>query len=203
MEKINLCKGGCGNRAIYKGWCNIKWKKGNRVCVTCSELEKKRIKAISIFRIKEAKLGLNPMQNPKICRKNHSTMRNIKASKTLKKLGELKLLPQQTESKELRERRLMRIRKVLKRLAREGRLNHQIESKVKKTKRHQKIAEALKRLAEEKKLPMQNLSEEDKLRGIRGHGYKVTLFGKKQIKDLRGNPLRTLSEIKELMYEKN
>jgi hypothetical protein len=312
MEKINLCKGGCGRRAIYRGWCNINWKRGNRVSVTCPELEKKRIKAISIFRIKEAKLGLNPMQNPKICRKNHSPMRNIRASKTLKKLGELKLLPQQIESRKLREKRLIKIRRALRRLAKEGRLNHQIESETKRMRRHQKIAKTLKRLAEERKLPMQNLNDEekmrfskklsrilkrkfrngeiklndwgerykyrslrngkiefrskwekevakfldkyniswkyealvipyydrekklfrntvpdfytpdfnlfieikgngefksqntqDKLRGIRGHGYKVALFGKKQIKDLRENPLRTLSEIKELMYEKN
>jgi hypothetical protein len=44
--KIILCKGGCGNKAVYKGWCNIRWKKGSRICVTCSELEKKRIKSI-------------------------------------------------------------------------------------------------------------------------------------------------------------
>lgn len=312
MEKINLCKGNCGNKAIYKGWCNIKWKKGNRVCVTCPELEKKRTKAISVFRIKEAKLGLNPMQNPKICRKNHSIIRNIRASQALKKLGELKLLPQQIESRKLRGRRLMKIRRALKRLAREGRLNHQIESEAKRMRRHQKIAKTLKRLAEEKKLPMQNLNDEqkmkfskklsrilkrkfrngeiklndwgrrykyrslqngeikfrskwerevakfldkydfnwkyedlvvpyydkekklfrntipdfyipdfnffieikgnsefksqntqDKLKGIRGQGYKVTLFGKKQIKVLREGPLRILSEIKELIYEKN
>lgn len=164
MGKIILCKGGCGNRAIYKGWCNIKWKKRNRVCVTCPELEKKRIKAISDFRIKEARMGLNPMQNPKICKKNHSITRNIKASQTLKKLGELKLLPQQIESRELHERRLIKIRRVLSRLAREGRLNHQIESKAKRMRRYQKIAETLKRLAEERKLPIQNLSEEEKIK---------------------------------------
>lgn len=311
MEKMNLCKGGCGNKAIYKGWCNIKWKKENRVCVTCPELEKKRIKAISVFRTKEAKLGLNPMQNPKICRKNHSPARNLMASQTLKKLGELKLLPQQIESKQLRERRLMRIRKALRELARAGKLNHQIESQAKKTKRRQKIAKTLKRLAEEGKLPIQNLSDEekmkfskklsrilkrkfrngelklndwgksyryrslqsgeikfrskwerevakfldkydinwsyeaivvpyydreknlfrntipdfyipnlnlfievkgnggfksqntqDKLKGIRGRGYKVALFGKKQIKVLREDPLRILSEINN-QHEKN
>ncbi len=308
MERITLCKGGCGKRAIYKGWCNIKWKKGSRICVTCPELEKKRIKSISIYRIKEAKLGLNPMQNPKICRKNHSIIRNMKASQTLKRLGELKLLPQQTESRRLREKRLMRIRRVLRKLAREGRLNHQIESKVKKSVRFKKIAETLKRLAVQKKLPIQNLSEEakmefgkkisrilkrkfrngeiklndwgkkykyrslrngeinlrskweretakfldkydfnweyedlaityydrerklfrstvpdfhipafnlfievkgngeiksqntqDKLKGIRQQGYKIELFGKKQIKLLREDPLMLLSELKELL----
>ncbi len=308
MEKIILCKGGCGNRAIYKGWCSIKWKRESRICVTCPELERKRSKAISEFRIKEARLGLNPMQNPRICRKNHSIMRNIKASQTLKKLGELKLLPQQTEPRELHGRRLMRIRKALRRLAMEGRLNHQIESKIKKMRRYQKIAETLKRLAKERKLPIQNLNEEerikfgkklsqilrrkfrngevklndwgkryryrslqngeiklrskwerevakfldkhsinwkyealvipyydkeknlfrntipdfyiptlnlfieikgnseirsqitqDKLKGVRGQGYKIMLFGKKQIKTLRDDPLRILSEIKELI----
>lgn len=312
MEKMNLCKGGCGSTAIYKGWCNIKWKKGNRVCVTCPEIEKKRIKAISLFRIKEAKLGLNPMQNQKICRKNHSIMRNMRASKTLKKLGEFKLLPQQIESREFRERRLKKIRRALKRLARVGGLNHQIESEAKKKRRRQRIAKTLKSLAEERRLPIQNLSDEErkrfgrklsrilrrkfkngeiklndwgkrykyrslqngeirlrskwerdtakfldkyginwkyeslaipyydkennlfrntipdfyipdfnlfieikgngefksqntqnKLKGIRRYGYKVALFGKKQIKALRENPLRTLSEIQELIYEKN
>ncbi|MCX5697767.1 MAG: hypothetical protein NTU54_07375 [Candidatus Omnitrophica bacterium] len=164
MKEIILCKGGCGNKAAYKGWCDIKWKKGNRVCVTCPELEEKRIKAISAFRIKEARLGLNPMQNPKICIKNHSKARNIKASQTLKKLGKLRLLPQQTESRELRERRLMRIRRVLRRLAKEGRLNHQMESKAKKMIRHQKIAETLERLARERKLPIQNFSREERIK---------------------------------------
>ncbi len=164
MGKIILCKGGCGNRAIYKGWCGIKWKRKNRICVTCPELEKKRGKAISEFRIKEARLGLNPMQNPRICRKNHSIMRNIKASQALKKLGELKLLPQQTEPRELHERRLMRIRKVLRRLAMEGRLNHQIESKAKRMRRYQKTAETLKRLAKERKLPIQNLNKQERIR---------------------------------------
>lgn len=164
MERMNLCKGGCGRRAIYKGWCNIKWRKRNRICVTCPKLEERRIKAISDFRIREARLGLNPMQNPKICEKNHSVIRNMKASQTLKKLGELKLLPQQTESKKLRERRLSRIRKALSGLAREGKLNHQVESKAKKMIRRQKIAKTLTRLAKEGKLPMQNLSEEKRMK---------------------------------------
>jgi len=164
MKKIILCKGGCGERAIYKGWCGIKWKKGNRVCVTCPELEKKRTKSISSFRIKEAKLGLNPMQNSKVCRKNHSITRNIRSSQTLKKLGELRLLPQQIESRELHERRLMRIRKVLGKMAREGKLNHQLESKAKKLKRFKSISKTLKKLAADGKLPIQNLSKEAKIK---------------------------------------
>lgn len=308
MGKIILCKGGCGKKPIYKGWCGIKWKRGNRVSVTCPELEKKRIKSISIFRFKEAKLGLNPMQNPRVCRKNHSITRNMRASQTLKKLGELKLLPQQIESRDLHERRLARIRKVLGKMAREGKLNHQLESKGKKFKRFKNISETLKKIAAEGKLPIQNLSEEakikvgkkisqtlkrkfrngeiklndwgkryryrssrhkevklrskwerevarfldkhdinwkyedsvipyydteknlfrntvpdfyipnfnlfievkgngeiksqntqDKLKGVRNQGYKITLFGKKQIKLLEKEPLKILSEIKELV----
>lgn len=143
MEKINLCKGDCGNTARYSGWCGIKWRKGNKICVDCPELEKKRSRSISKYRIKEAKLGLNPMQDPKICKRNHSIKRNKKASKTLKRLGRLKLLPQQTESKELNEKRLRKIREALKKLAKEGKLNHQMESKRKKIIRHRKISKTL------------------------------------------------------------
>lgn len=167
MEKIILCKGGCGNKPIYKGWCGIKWKKGNRVCVTCPELEKKKGKAISKYRIKEARLGLNPMQNPKICAKNHSPERNKKAARTLKYLGKLKLLPQQTESRELREKRLRSIRKILRKLAAEGKLNHQVESKIKKKIRHQKIAKTLRKLARERKLPTQNFSKEERKKSVK------------------------------------
>lgn len=144
MEAVILCKGGCGNKPIYKRWCGIKWKKGNKVCVTCPELEKRRGKSISKYRSKEAKLGLNPMQNPEICKKNHSVERNRKAAKSLKKLGKLRLLPQQIESKELRERRLRRIRKALQKLSAEGKLNHQLESKEQKKIRHKKISNTLK-----------------------------------------------------------
>lgn len=179
MGKIILCKGGCGRKAVYKGWCGIKWKKGNRVCITCPEIEKKRASAISDYRIQEAKLSLNPMQNPKICRKNHSIERNRKAAQALRKLGTLKLLPQQTESQELRERRLRRIRRVLKKLAQEGKLNHQIESKIKKKIRHQKIAETLKRLAKENKLPIQNLTKEEKIK----IGQKISKILRKKIKN--------------------
>jgi hypothetical protein len=179
MEKIILCKGGCGNRAIYSGWCNIKWKKGNRVCVTCPIIEKRRVKAISEFRIREARLGLNPMQNPKICKKNHSAIRNMRASQTLKKLGKLKLLPQQTESRKVHERRLMRIRKVLRKLAKEKRLNHQIESEANKMRRYQKITKSLERLAEERKLAVQNLSEEERKK----FGRKISRILRRKFKN--------------------
>jgi len=146
MEKIDLCKGGCGDKARYSGWCGIKWKKSNKICVNCPELEKKRGRAISRYRIKEAKLGLNPMQSPKICKKNHSMERNQKASQTLKKLGKLHLLPQQTESRYKSSIRLSRIRKALQKLAAEGKINHQIELPQKKKLRHKKISETVKAL---------------------------------------------------------
>jgi hypothetical protein len=162
VNQVNLCKGGCGNKAVYKGWCGIKWKKGNKVCITCPKIEEKRAKAISKYRLKEASLGLNPMQNPEICKKNHSIKRNEKASKTFKRLGKLGLLPQQTESKKLREKRRKNICNVLKRLAKEGKLNHQIESVKKKRERHKKISDTLKRLAKQHKLKLQNLTHKEK-----------------------------------------
>jgi len=146
MANIILCKGGCGNKALYGGWCGLRWKRGNKISVTCPTIEQRRAKAVSRYRIREAKLGLNPMQNPIICKKNHSIERNKKASETLKKLGELKLLPQQTESKYKNKLRLSRIRKVLQQLAAEGKLNHQLESQEKKKLRHIKISITVKTL---------------------------------------------------------
>ena len=146
MKQTKLCKGGCGNVARYSGWCGLRWKNKNRVSVTCPKLEEKRGKAISLYRIKEAKLGLNPMQNPEICKKNHSLERNKKASETLKKLVKLRLLPQQIESKYKSRLRLSRIRIALQRLAAEGKLNHQIESAQKKRLRHQRISNTVKQL---------------------------------------------------------
>jgi len=146
MENIGLCKGGCGNKAIYAGWCGVKWKKENKVCINCPKIEEKRGRSISRYRIKEAKLGLNPMQNPIISKKNHSIERNKKASETLKRLGKLKLLPQQTESKYKSKLRLSRIRKASQQLSAEGKLNHQIESPEKKKLRHKKISLTVKAL---------------------------------------------------------
>lgn len=144
MEKIDLCLGGCGNKPIYKGWCGVKWRKRNRVCVTCPEIEMKRGRSISKFRIKEAQMGLNPMQNPVICKKNHSVSRNKKVSEKFKKLGRLGLLPQQREPLKLKKLRLRRIRKALRKLAKEGKINHQIEPEWKKRDRHKKISDTLK-----------------------------------------------------------
>ena len=143
MEKIDLCKGGCGNKPIYSGWCGLRWKKGNRISVICPKIEENRGKSISKYRLKEAKLGLNPMQNPMICKKNHSTERNRKAAESLKRLGELKLLPQQIESKYKSRKRLSKIRKALQKIAAEGRLNHQIESLEKKKLRHERISKTI------------------------------------------------------------
>ncbi|MEK6933055.1 MAG: hypothetical protein AABW56_04665 [Nanoarchaeota archaeon] len=146
MESMKLCKGGCGSKALYSGWCGLRWKKGNKISVICPTIEQKRGRSISRYRIKEAKLGLNPMQNPIICKKNHSIVRNRKASETFKKLAKLRLLPQQTESKYKSALRLSRIRKALQKLAAEGKLNHQIESLEKKRLRHKKISATVKAL---------------------------------------------------------
>lgn len=199
MDNEILCKGGCGNLAVYNGWWGIKWKNGNKVRVTCPVIEEKRAKSVSKYRIKEAKLGLNPMQNKVICKKNHSKERNKKASETLKKLGQLKLLPQQTESIELKERRLNKIRKALQKLAKEGRLNHQIESKIKKNIRYKKIKITLKKLAKEKKLPIQNLSEEKRIE----LGKKISKTLRKNIKNgkIKLNTWGKIYRYKSLMGE--
>ncbi|MBS3167618.1 hypothetical protein J4216_00655 [Candidatus Woesearchaeota archaeon] len=143
MEKINLCKGGCENKAMYSGWCGLRWRKKNKISVSCPKLEEKRGMAISRYRIKEAKLGLNPMQNPEICKNNHSIGRNKKAAQSLKRLGKLKLLPQQIESKYKSKKRLMKIRQALQKLVAEGKLNHQIESQEQKKLRHEKISKTI------------------------------------------------------------
>lgn len=159
---MELCKGGCGNKPIYKGWCGIRWKRGNKVSVICPEIEKKRAKAISEYRIKEAKLGLNPMQDPEICRENHSKERNRKAAASLKRLGELGLLPQQTEPLNLKEKRRKNVSKSLKKLVEKGIFPTQIESEEKKKERFRKVASTLKKLAAEGKLPLLNATPEKK-----------------------------------------
>ena len=105
MMSNNFCKGGCGNVATHKNWCRLKWQSGKRFAVDCPVIEKKRGRSISKYRIKEAKLGKNPMQNPEVCEKNHSPTRNKKAAESLRNLGQLGLLPQQTECEELKEKR--------------------------------------------------------------------------------------------------
>ncbi|MDP2908122.1 MAG: hypothetical protein Q8O03_09405 [Nanoarchaeota archaeon] len=158
-----LCKGGCGNQATYKGWCKIKWKSKNKFGIACPIIESKRSASISKFRINEAKEGKNPMQNPIVCLKNHSRERNRKASETLKKLGELKLLPQQIESKKLKEKRRKNVSKSLRKLWNEGTHPRQLESRDERRKRLDKMAKTLRMLGNKGKLPIQNMTEEEKI----------------------------------------
>jgi len=158
----HVCKGGCGNPASHKGWCKIKWQSGKRFAVGCPAIEAKRAKSIASFRIKEAKLGKNPMQSPNICKKNHSTERNRKASETLKKLGEKGLLPQQKESKELKERRRLRNQKALQKMWKEGKHPLQSKSKEELNDIRRKISRTLMEMAERGELPVQNFSQEKK-----------------------------------------
>jgi len=161
MSKI-LCKGGCGMQATYKGWCKIKWKSGNKFAVSCPIVERKRGKAISKVRIKEAKNGRNPMQNPKICAKNHTKERNRKCAETLRKMGKLGLLTQQRESKRLKEKRRKNVSISLRKLWKMGKHPRQLESIKERRERLNKMADTLKKLGADGKLPVQNLSEKKK-----------------------------------------
>ena len=127
MMSNNFCKGGCGNTASRKGWCKLKWEKGRRFAVDCPTIEERRAKSISAYRVEEAKQGGNPMQNPEICKKNHSVARNKKASETLRQLGKLGLLPQQVESIELKEKRNRNNQKALQEIWKDGK--HPLQSK--------------------------------------------------------------------------
>lgn len=133
-----LCKGGCGKNATYKGWCSTKWISGRKFGVDCEIIRKKIAEKISNFRKEEAKLGKNPMQNPVICAKNHSPGRNKKAADSLKKLGQLGLLPQQIESEELKEKRRQNNKKAQQELLRLGKHPRQTESSEKRRKRIEK-----------------------------------------------------------------
>ncbi|MCX6742135.1 MAG: hypothetical protein NTX24_03090 [Candidatus Pacearchaeota archaeon] len=157
-----LCKGECGGKAVYHGWCKVKWKSGNRFGVACPQIEQKRGRSISKFRLEESKNEKNPMQNPIICAKNHSQERNKKCSITLKKKGEMNLLPQQTESKELKEKRRKNVSIALNRLWIAGKHPIQLESHEKRKKRFEKISKTLRLLGEQGKLPVQNMSEVQK-----------------------------------------
>lgn len=158
----DLCKGGCGNRAVYKGWCKIRWKSGNKFGVACPSVEEKRANSISKFRIEEGKKGKNPMQNPLICAKNHSAKRNLKCSETLKRLGKLKLLPQQIENKNLKEKRRKNVSLALKKLLEAGRHPRQLESYEKRKARLDKMANSLAELGKQGKLPIQNMTKKQK-----------------------------------------
>ena len=157
-----LCKGNCGGEATYKGWCKVKWKSGNRFGVGCPTIEKKRGNSISVARIEESKQGKNPMQNPEICKRNHSEERNKKCSDTLKNMGELGLLPQQIESKELKNKRRKNVSISIKKLLERGKHPIQLESPEKRRERLNKMANTLFLLGKQKKLPIQNMAEEQK-----------------------------------------
>lgn len=162
MSNRVLCKGGCGEEATFNGWCKIKWVSGNKYGVACKIIKEKTARKISEFRIEEGKMGKNPMQNPLICAKNHSQERNRKAAESLKKLGKLKLLPQQIESKELKEKRRQNNIKAIQELLRLGKHPRQTESSEKKKERGEKISQTLIKMAKEGKLPLLNRSLEQK-----------------------------------------
>ncbi|MEK6984635.1 MAG: hypothetical protein AABX33_08735 [Nanoarchaeota archaeon] len=179
-----LCKGGCGKIVKYRDWCKIKWKSRNKFCPSCPKLEERRAKSISLYRLQEAKLGLNPMQNPEICKKNHTEERNRKTSLTLKKLGKMGLLPQQIEPKYLRERRLRKIRKVLRNLAVQKLLPQQIESPELKARRIQRTRETMLKLAKQGKLKLQNMTEEER----KQFGRRMSISLKKAVAEGRVKP---------------
>lgn len=170
----NFCKGGCGNLATHKDWCKIIWTSGKRFGVGCPIIQKKKGKAISRYRIEEAKLGKNPMQNPEICKKNHSPERNRKAAETIKNLGRLGLLPQQIESDDLREIRRIRNQKALQKLWKEGK--HPLQSKSKEEREiiNQKISRTLESLAEKGKHPSQLWTDEMKQRMAKKFSERIT-----------------------------
>lgn len=179
-----LCKGGCGKIARYKGWCSTKWRSGNRFCPNCPKIEEKRAKSISLYRLQESKLGLNPMQNPEICKKNHSEKRNRRAALSLKKLGEKGLLPQQIEPQYLKEKRYREIRKSLRRLASQKRLPQQIESSELKAKRILRIKNTLTKLAKDGKLKLQNMTQKER----KAYGRKMSISLKKAVAEGRVKP---------------
>lgn len=190
-----LCKGGCGQNSIYKGWCKVKWISGNKFGVACPKVEEKRGKSISIYRLKESKEGNNPMQDPAVCKRNHSLERNIKTSKTLKLLGELGMLPQQLESSELKEKRRKNVARSLEKLWLEGRHPRQLESENKRKKRLGKMSKTLRKLGAMGKLPVQNLTLEQK----KEIGKKVA---KKLLEGIRNGRIKLSPGWKKVKYKK-
>lgn len=159
LIEMVICKGGCNKEAGFGYWCRP-------IPIHCpvfrNTFNERRIENISKTKKLQGKLGLNPMQNPEICKKNHSQERNLKASRTLKKLGELRLLPQQIESNFLKEKRRKNVSMSLRKMVREGIFPTQIESKENKMERFRKVSLKLKKLANEGKLPIQNATETQK-----------------------------------------
>jgi len=139
----DLCKGGCGNIALAHGWCKLKWQKNSRYAVACPTIESKRGKSISKYRLLESSVGLNPMQNPTICAKNHSMKRAEKCSAVLKLKGSLGLLPQQTESYELKLKRQRKISLSLKKLWDAGIHPRQRETSEQKKARFERVSKGL------------------------------------------------------------
>jgi len=165
VEMNVLCKGECGQEAKFGHWCRV-------LPIHCPVLrikfEDKRREHISKTKKLLSRRGLNPMQNPEICKKNHSPERNEKASKTLKNLGKLILLPQQIESTKLREKRRINVSKSLQKLSKEGKLWFQrAENFEKLENRNKKISEKLKELFRSGKLSTPHLTPQQRAKSIR------------------------------------
>lgn len=190
----DLCKGKCGNKAVYKGWCKIKWGSGDRFAVGCPTIEKMRGESISKARIEESKLGRNPMQNPKICAKNHSKERNKKCSETLKEKGRLKLLPQQIENEDLKNKRKKNVSIALHKLLDIGKHPKQLESFEKRRERLNKMANTLKLLGERGELPIQNMTLEQK----KEFGRKIS---KKLIEGIKSRRIKLSKSWKKVPYK--
>jgi len=159
---MSLCKGGCNQETKFGNWCRD-------IPIHCpvlrTKFEDNRRKNISNTKRVLSKLGFNPMQNPEICRKNHSPGRNKKSSESLKRLGQLGLLPQQTESKELKEKRRKNVSKSLRKLSKEENLWFQKpENWEKVEKKNKKISHTLKRLWEEKKISRPKIDDKESIR---------------------------------------
>lgn len=189
-----LCRGGCGNEAQFRGWCKIKWKTGNKFAVGCPNIEYKRGKSISRARIEEARVGKNPMQNPEICAKNHSIDRNKKCSETLKEKGRLGLLPQQIESQDLKNKRRKKVSIALHKLWMLGEHPRQLESIEKRRERLNKMADTLKSLGEKGQLPIQNMTLEQKKK----RGEKIS---KKLIEGIRSGRIKLSKSWKRIPYK--
>lgn len=183
-KMTSLCIGGCGRKSRYKGWCSIKWKSGNRFCTDCPKIVERIAKSMSLYRLQESKLGLNPMQNPEICKKNHTAERNRKAAITLKKLGKKGLLPQQIEPEYMKKRRLRKIRKALRNLAAKKCLPQQIESSELRSRRIMRIKNTLIKLAKQGKLKLQNMTKKER----KEYGRKMSSSLKKAVAEGRVKP---------------
>lgn len=137
------CKGGCGQPASFRGWCAIKWSSGKKFGINCPSVEARRRAAISAYRIAESSRGMNPMQRPDVCAKNHSPARAQKISTLLKERGVRGLLPQQTESQDRKDARRAKVAATLARLFEEGIHPRQRESPSARKNRMKKVSATL------------------------------------------------------------